>query len=197
MTAKRLLTLFVGLLAFQTSVVADSVVVDSGGDPVFEFTGAGGAIPDADVGFFLINMDPDAFPISFIELEITGLSHASPMDLNIFLIDPLGRSLEIMDDRGNQFPITDVDLLFSDKAAGHLPPPPDVSIESGTYFAEIEGGFGQFDNAGTDAWILVVIDDDIGGMGEFDSWTLRGVPEPVTLSLLALGALVTLRRKRR
>ena len=106
-------------------------------------------------------------------------------------------SLEIMDDRGDQFPITDVDLVFSDKAAGHLPPPPDVAIESGTYFAEVEEGFGQFDNSGTDAWVLVVIDDDTGGMGEFDSWTLRGVPEPATLSLLALGALAIVRRRRR
>ena len=48
-------------------------------------------------------------------------------------------------------------------------------------------------------WYLVVIDDSAGGSGQFESWTLRGtyVPEPVTLSLLALGALTLLRRKRR
>jgi hypothetical protein len=47
-------------------------------------------------------------------------------------------------------------------------------------------------------WRLVMTDDSPGEAGSFNSFTLRGniVPEPVTLSMLVLGAAFALRRKR-
>jgi hypothetical protein len=43
---------------------------------------------------------------------------------------------------------------------------------------------------GTDAWILLMIDDAPGDAGSFEDFTLRGVfPEPATLLLLGFGLL--------
>jgi len=55
-----------------------------------------------------------------------------------------------------------------------------------------------FNFRGMDEWTLVIVDDSEGNQGFLNSFTLRGtvVPEPVTLSLLAIGALTTLRRRR-
>ena len=40
-----------------------------------------------------------------------------------------------------------------------------------------------------------MIDDSEGNQGNLGSFTLRGVPEPVTLSLLLVGAFAALRRR--
>ena len=132
---------------------------------------------------------------SQVELLIEGLSHTSPMDLNIFLLDPFGGGIEVIDDTGDQIAISDVTITFSDNG---IPLPGDNEIMNGAdYFPLGPGTFAQYDgeiNAGT--WYLVVVDDSPGQSGEFDSFTLRGVPEPMTLSLLALGAVVAFRRKR-
>ena len=181
--------LFVGLLVFPTAAIAD-------GEPPwdFEFTANGGEVPDAGIGVFPLFMDPSPGSIVYLELEINGLSHPAPMDLDVYLIDPFGTTLAVMLDRGGQTAITDVDLVFTDKAVGY----PSEPIISGTYLPEGPGGFFQFTNPGTDAWILLMIDDDADtlGNGGFDTYTLRGIPEPVTLTLLALGAIATLRRRR-
>jgi hypothetical protein len=87
---------------------------------------------------------------------------------------------------------------------GGLTIPPLIGpIPSGTYLPEDSnntGGFSKYNggSGGTDAWILLVIDDSPGDQGGLVEFTLRGtyVPEPVTLSLLALGALTFLRRRR-
>ena len=105
-------------------------------------------------------------------------------------------------DRGIGFGLPSVNLIFNDGAAGL--PPENGQILSGTYLPEDSnntGGFSKYvgGSGGTDAWILLVIDDAPGDQGGLQSYTLRGtyVPEPVSLSLLALGALTALRRSRR
>jgi len=138
---------------------------------------------------FALNPPDPMLAIAFLELEIGGLSHESPGDINIFLVRPSttsGPGIEIMDDRGGQFPISNVDLVFAD-GEGSLPI--DGPITSGR-FAPETGTFSQFFD-GTD--------DSPGGAGSFDSITLRGnyVPEPATLSLLMLGALAMFHRRRR
>jgi hypothetical protein len=51
---------------------------------------------------------------------------------------------------------------------------------------------------GTGNEALLLVDDSPDDIGMIDSFTLRGtaVPEPMTLSLLALGAFATLRRRK-
>lgn len=150
---------------------------------------------------FALNPADPMLAIAFLELEIGGLSHESPGDINIFLVRPSttsGPGIEIMDDRGGQFPISNVDLVFAD-GEGSLPI--DGPITSGR-FAPETGTFSQFFDGtdfGTDPWRVIVIDDSPGGAGSFDSITLRGnyVPEPATLSLLMLGALAMFHRRRR
>jgi hypothetical protein len=142
--------------------------------------------------------------ITSLELVLTGLTHTNGGDLDIYLIDPFGKTLEIMTDRGNNAGISNATLVFRDNVvAGLSLPPENGQIVSGSYLPEDSnstGGFSKYNggSGGTDAWILLVIDDSAGDQGALGSWTLRGtaVPEPVTLSLLALGALTFLRRRR-
>ncbi len=201
----------IAVLALAFSALATSVA--SAGTPpgYFEYTARGGLIPNqggstVGISVFPLTMNdtylvagtrPDG-GITWMELEMTGLTHTNPWDLDIYLIDPFGQALEIMTDRGDQIAIVDVDLTFNDKA--DVLPPETTQIFSGTYLPEDSdnlGGFSIFSDPGTDAWILLVIDDSESNQGGLDSFTLRGVPEPATLSLLAAGALTTFLRRRR
>lgn len=213
MRAGLALTLF---LALTVAAVAD----DRLDEPLFEFTytnPAGGStdIPDNSLQWFplqqtLMLLDPSD-PITYLELEIEGLTHTAPMDLAFQLldpngtgVDPMGTGIVIMDDAGwfgAGFELGDADLLFADKgiALPHtdvegpiLPYPPMI------YHPDGPGTFSAYygRSVGTAPWYMVVIDDALSDEGSFVSITLRGVPEPVTLTLLALGALVALRRRR-
>lgn len=186
----------------------------------FSFTTAnGGSVAENSISTFPLDMvgldgltnditgmgESAPFAIASLELEIAGLSHSTPMNLTALLIDSFGRlNVIVMDGQGGSFSITGVDLAFNDNAP--VPLPVGGQITTGTFLPPAlatVNDFAQFDNSGTGAWVLVIINDVRnnqlgGGNASFDSFTLRGtVPEPVTLSLLALGALVTLRRTRR
>ena len=162
----------------------------------FEWTATGGPWLIEDYSIQQIPLDGEYVQnASEVELLIEGLSHTCPMDLNIFLLDPFGGGIEIIDDTGDQIPISGVTITFSDDG---IPLPGDNEIMNGADYVPLAPGtFGQYDgeiNAGT--WYLLVLDDAPNHSGDFYSFTLRGIPEPMTLSLLALGALVALRRMR-
>ncbi len=169
----------------------------------FEFgSGGGGTIGDFSVQWF--TADPVAaghggLDFDYIELEIVGLTHPSPMDLNIFLLDPFGNGIEIIDDNGDQQALVGANLVFSDKGPNALPIGSQGFASGQSYVPLGPGALGDFTNTGTSDWRLVIIDDAQGGEGSFDSFTLRGVvvPEPATLSLLAIGAFAMTRRRRK
>ncbi len=173
----------------------------------FSMASENGAIPDDDIAVFLLTMDaahsdlapapPFPMPaITSLEVVVTGLVHSDADDLDIYLIDPLGHTLNLMTDRGVGSAIN-ASLIFNDSASGL--PPENGPIASGAYQPEGAGGLSKYygNGGGTSAWILLVIDDSPGGEGSLQGFTLRGtyVPEPVTLSLLALGAVAVLRRR--
>ncbi len=198
MKARSLLTLFAGV---SILMVSGSAVAEQA-EP-FDFSAPGGTIPDNGVGVFPLFFTTEVPQILSIELEILGLSHDSPWDLDIYLIHPRGPTIEIMTDSGDQLAIHGVNLTFADDGDG-VPPPLD-QILAGRYqpeglFNSTDPGFDTFVglSGGTDAWILLMIDDDPNASGSFEGYRLSGkTPEPATLSLLALGALAILRHRRR
>ena len=186
MKTEIVIALIVGLAWLPASAFASGTP----GPPWdFEFTyvaptGGPTDIPDDSVRWYSLDLtlappSPD-YTITYLELEIVGLSHDRPEDLNIFLLDPLGEGIEVMDDAGDGFSVGSLTLVY-------LPDGPEA-------FTDYDGT-----EVGTASWFFVMIDDAVGDSGSFESVSLHGtaVPEPVTLSLLAVGALVTLRRRRR
>jgi len=203
MKNRIVLSFAIGLLVTSFAVAEDFGPWD------FSFTGNGGAIPAIDpdrdnegISVFTITMNPQIPYIASLELLLTGLTHTEPADLDIYLIDPFGKTLEVMTDQGDALGIAQVNLIFNDKVAGYPGgslPLLDSQISSGTYRTEGLGGLGNYvgGQGGTDTWVLIMIDDSATDYGSLTSWTLRGtIPEPMTLSLLALGALTFLRRRR-
>ncbi len=215
---RALLLMIVGGLVFSAPVHAGGV----GGEFEFSFTAGGGTIDDDFVTFFSLQMDsgaaglPAIDEIRSLQLEITGLTHQTPEDLDIFLLSPSftgdrGRIL-IMSDKGGATNLNGVTLVFTD--GGAALPADGLAFDpmGGTFQTEglasgLDLGFASDMFVGASGghpldWILVFVDDNFDPndpVGSFESFTLSGtaVPEPVTLSLLALGALVALRRKRR
>ena len=180
----------------------------------FEFTAPGGLIPELDfdhnlegISIFPLTMEnPSITEIFSLELQLTGLTHSFPDDLEVYLIDPFGETLVVMADRGDHVAVNGITMIFNDAESNV--PPDEAELLSGRYRPQGPDdtpgdgidGLGNFlkQSGGTDTWILVVLDDSTDDEGSLESWTLRGtaVPEPVTLSLLALGALTLLRRRR-
>lgn len=212
------------ITAIASLAMVSPASAGGGLDFEFTFTADGGGpspIVDDTIGIFTLEMGSALPTIATIELEINGLSHTNPWDIDIVLIAPTGVSLDILKDRGDQSPVSGIDLLFREGGA-QLPtglnfddplngsPYSDGAVlpEGTIRIANIlqsGSGFGDaFDGSpsrGLNAWILLVTDDTFNGHeGSFDSFTLRGtfVPEPMSLSLLAAGAFAVfgLRRKR-
>ncbi len=167
-------------------------------------------ILDATVQQFELALDPTSTripdaPIVYLEVEVTGFSHGAPWDVDIWLVPPFNLdAMILMGDQGDQVQIPQgapVDLLFTDKADDPLPREFGVGLETGSWLPKV-GTFDQYYNGpvfGTTPWTLLISDDDTNAGGQIESITLRGVvvPEPATLSLLALGAVAVAVRRRR
>lgn len=183
---------------------AAPVLAEGTGTPFFfEFKGEGGQIPSKDSNndgsghsLFSIVFDQPIEKIVSLEVELRGLTHTEPADLDIYLynLSNLGTNVELMTDRGDSVPVEKVDLVFSDLAVGL--PSEDGELLDGTYLPE-GGEIMSLANPGSDVWILLIIDDSPGDTGSLNQWFIRGigVPEPMSMSLLAIGALAFLRRR--
>jgi hypothetical protein len=186
------------------SLMAASAPAKAGTDIPFSVTSGGGTINDSFITLFTLTLPGEVDILTSLELDITGLQHSNPADLEFYLINPTIGSITVLRDQGDGIPIGGVNLTFSDSAGG--PAPFFTELLSGTYQPlgvtqpPDDNGFATFlGSQGAGMWTLLVIDDSFGDTGSIDSWTLRGtyVPEPVTMSLLAIGALATLRRRRK
>lgn len=184
-------------LALTTSAVR------AGGDIPFSYTGVGGNIPDGNFSAFSLDLPAEIQNVLSLELVINDLSHTHPDDLKIFLIHPFQGVISILQDQGDGLDLSNVTVTFRDDAAAAAPDEGQIlaqayrplGLANGT-----DGGLGQFVGvAGAGMWNLLVIDDSAGDTGSFRSFTLNGtyVPEPMTLSLLAFGALAAIRRRTR
>ena len=145
----------------------------------FSAIGIGGDIPDCSVGVFDVRLPSGLVDLCDLELDITGITHVIPSDLDIYLIDPFGESIEIITDRGGAIPVSGITLTFSDR--GSRLPSESGPLVSDTFLPEglangTDRGFAAFDGTagGMDPWILLVIDDTCGGTGSFASFTIRG-----------------------
>lgn len=200
------------VVAFLLTLAMGSGAFAGGFD--WEFTsnnnGQGWTIVDNNITIAPIVLDDPNAPgksvpfIASMELELNGLSHTFPADLDIYLIDPMLNSIKIMTDRGGSTAITNFNLIFRDGGAalpvGALVNNSIYRTEGASAMPPDDMGFAEFiGQSGGSApaqWLLLIIDDAVGDSGSLSSFTLRGtVPEPATLSLLALGAIAALRRK--
>lgn len=69
--------------------------------------------------------------IAQIKVNLSGLSHTWPNDVDMFLEAPGGHRVMLMSDAGGSYDLNNVNLTFSDSASGTLPD--ESQITSGTY----------------------------------------------------------------
>ncbi|ELS00221.1 Proprotein convertase P-domain protein, partial [Gloeocapsa sp. PCC 73106] len=129
--------------------------------------------------------------ITSVVVNIVGLSHTRPDDIDMLLVGPTGGNVILMSDAGGTNNINNVNLTFDQSATGNLPD--STLISSGTYdpsnFTSTPadtfptpapgGSYGSnLDTAfdGTNAngtWSLYVVDDGTGQVGSIaNGWSL-------------------------
>lgn len=128
--------------------------------------------------------------VAEVKVEIIGLTHKYPDDVDVILVAPNGKGIVLMSDAGGSTPADNISLLFWSKAS--LPEVPDAQgLVSNTQYrpANHEGGdvipggvpSGTFSTdlnslvntpAGGE-WKLYVIDDTRQDAGKITSWALR------------------------
>jgi subtilisin-like proprotein convertase family protein len=121
--------------------------------------------------------------ITDVDVELLGLTHTFPDDLDILLVSPNGTSLSIFSDAGGSADVVGVDVVLDDEAVAPIPdagplvaggaqlsnyvagdtfPAPAPPIGVGTTLAAFDGA----NPNGT--WLLFVVDDtgvDVGQLG--------------------------------
>ncbi len=81
--------------------------------------------------------------ITDVDVTLTGLTHAYPIDLDVLLVGPTGKSVVLMADVGGITPVNNLNLRFDDSAGGSLPTAadPPTTTTSGTYKPTTYGAF--------------------------------------------------------
>jgi subtilisin-like proprotein convertase family protein len=144
----------------------------------------------------IINVSGVAGVIESVRVDLIGISHTYPDDIDILLVGPTGASVILMSDAGGGNDLVGVNLTFEDAATASLPD--SAQIVSGTYrptnylsgdtfaapapagpYGSTFAGFAGTDPNGQ--WSLFVVDDASGDLGQIaGGWVLHillsGVP---------------------
>ncbi|WP_367871784.1 hypothetical protein [Luteolibacter sp. Populi] len=123
-----------------------------------------------------------------VSVQLTGLTHTFPDDVDVLLVAPDGTQALLLSDVGAGSDVSNVTLVIDDDAANYLPDA--ALISSGTYKPT---NIGSPDNIPAPApaisgntalsaldgispngvWKLFVVDDNFGDSGSITSWTLN------------------------
>jgi subtilisin-like proprotein convertase family protein len=150
-----------------------------------------------------ITVDTDVTVPTVVTVDLLGVTHTYPNDLDVMLASPTGRTLVLMSDAGGGIDVTDVDLSFSDFAVNGLPD--DERITTSTYLpSNFEGADSWPDPAPPDSgatalaafngadpngtWSLYVIDGAEGDQGRIDGWCVSVASGTPTATSLASSA---------
>ena len=173
--------------------------------------GPGGNIPDNNAaGIMTSIMVPDSFTITDVNATVRGLTHTWAGDISITLthnattatlVNRIGRNASGFGDSSDlggdyTFDSESVNDIWAAAAATTGPVPAGTYYTSGANSAANNNALAVFN--GMDAageWKIMITDHAGGDTGSFGGWTLDIVPEPTSLSLLALGGLALIRRR--
>jgi type 1 fimbria pilin len=158
-----------------------------------------------------------------VSVELKDFSSTDLSDVGLVLVGPTGAALALLGGGGGSQDATDLTIAFNDTAASLVPQ--NAALPSGTYKPTQYGSIGSFPSPGpglaynspstfgvstfldtfvgtnpNGTWSLYAIDPVSGDSGEIsEGWTLQinAVPEPASLSLVAVSAIALLARRRR
>jgi uncharacterized repeat protein (TIGR01451 family) len=127
--------------------------------------------------------------VSNLTLELNGLTHSFPHDINVLLVSPSGSNVLVMSHTGGAYAVTNLDLVFDDAATVSLPnygliingtyKPSSYegpvtlpgSAPASRYQSALSGMVWSNPNG---AWSLYVFDDKIGDSGYIlNGWSLN------------------------
>jgi subtilisin-like proprotein convertase family protein len=122
-----------------------------------------------------------------LRVNLYGLTHSYPDDIDIFLIAPSGKIVGLMSDSGGNSGISNTDIVFKGSASSPIPDLGPITVgeyapsnyEAGDQMPPGESGnvitsLNDFlaDNL-NGTWKLYISDDTVGDSGSLQSWTLE------------------------
>jgi uncharacterized repeat protein (TIGR01451 family) len=135
-----------------------------------------------------INVNGSSGLISKVTVNLTGLSHSFPDDLDILLVSPSGQKVMLMSDAGGGHAVSGVNLVFADSASSSLPDSSQIISGSfrpanygssdvlaspapnGPFDSQLAGFNGQSANG---TWSLYIFDDTTGDAGSLSGgWSM-------------------------
>jgi subtilisin-like proprotein convertase family protein len=116
-----------------------------------------------------------------VSVELLGLTHGRPSDLDVWLVGPDGTTVVVLSDAGGADAVDDIDLLIVDGAAAAGSSalsspvgPTDREADRQRRDARAERSLGAFAGASPNGtWELLVADDRGGASGALDGWRLH------------------------
>ncbi len=124
--------------------------------------------------------------VAKVTVQINGLTHGFPDDLDILLVAPNGQGVILMSDAGGSLDLAGVDLVFDDAASASLPDTAKINAglykptnfgavdafsgaPAGPYSAALAAFVGSVPNGN---WQLYIVDDGAGDAGSITGWSL-------------------------
>lgn len=120
-----------------------------------------------------------AGPVSSVSLELHGLTHERPADLDIWLVAPDGTAACVLSDVGGNDPIDEINVFVTgggnpagDALVGRLAPT-DEEVDTQRKGTRAPADLAVFEGVdGNGTWQLLVADDHGGATGSLLGWTL-------------------------